>query len=143
VPRILAVDYGEKRVGLAISDPSGEIALSLRTVEVRGEADVIAGIRQAIADTDADRIVVGLPVNMNGTLGPMAAKVTAFSERLAAATGLPVETSDERLSTSAAERSLLEGDLSRQKRRGLRDKVAAQIILQGYLDAHGAGNLGQ
>ena len=134
MPRILGVDYGEKRIGLAVSDPDGVMALPLRVVEVRGEDDAVRAICQVAAVKEAERMVVGLPLNMNGTHGPMAEKAAAFAARLATAAGLPVDTFDERLSTSSAERSLLEADLSRRKRRGLRDKLAAQIILQSYLD---------
>lgn len=132
---ILGVDYGERRVGLAISDPEAIVALPLRVANVVSGQDRIDAVRSACEDTDAARVVVGLPLNMNGTSGPMAEKVLQFVEKLGAALAVPVETWDERLSTSEAERAMLEADLSRRKRRKVRDKMAAQVILQGYLDS--------
>ena len=132
--RILGIDYGEKRVGLAISDPSGSMALTLRTLEVSDENDAVRQIADACKEIEAEKVIVGLPLNMNGTRGPMAEKVTAFVGRLSGRVLIPVETIDERLSTSAVERALVAADVSRAKRKNLRDKLAAQIILQGYLD---------
>jgi len=132
--RILGIDHGERRIGLAVSDPDGIVATALRTVAVKSPADALLAVKTACRETEAVLIVVGLPVNMNGTKGPMAEKVQAFAKSASEATGLPVEVSDERLSTALIERSLLEADMSRAKRKGVRDKLAAQIILQGYLD---------
>lgn len=132
--RILGVDYGERRIGFAVSDPLGSMALPLSMTTVEGERQMIEAIRRVATEVEAELIVIGLPLNMNGSAGPMAEKVTAFAAVLKTTLGLPVVTVDERLSTALVERSLLEGDLSRQKRKGLRDKLAAQVILQGYLD---------
>ena len=131
---VLGIDYGEKRVGFAVSDPSGTMALTLRTVEVRSQADALQQAADICREVGAGRIVVGLPLNMNGSRGPMAEKVELFVSRLAASVAVPVVTSDERLSTSTVERSLIEADVSRARRKHLRDKLAAQVILQGYLD---------
>jgi putative Holliday junction resolvase len=132
--RILGVDYGERRIGFAVSDPLECMALPLSIVTVEGDRQTIEAIRRVAAEVGAERIVIGLPLNMNGSSGPMAQKVSTFALALQVAIGLPVVTADERLSTALVERSLLEGDMSRQKRKGLRDKLAAQVILQGYLD---------
>lgn len=133
--RVLGVDYGEKRLGLAVSDPGGLIALALDTVQVENRRQALAAVVAACRETEAEQVVVGLPLNMDGTRGPMADKADAFADALGRAAGLPVATWDERLSTAAAERVLLEADLSRRKRKKVRDRVAAQVILQGYLDA--------
>jgi len=133
--RVLGVDYGEKRIGLAVSDPEGLIATPLGVQDVTGRKDAVDAVGRAAGETGAERIVVGLPLNMDGSAGPMAEKVQVFAERLRTRTGLPVDTWDERLSTRLVERTLIEADVSRRKRKGLRDKLAAGVILQGYLDA--------
>jgi putative Holliday junction resolvase len=132
--RVLGIDYGEKRVGFAVSDPSGFLSLALRMAEVRSESDILRQVAEICREVEAERVVVGLPLNMDGTRGPMAEKVNGFVGRLSETLSIPVETFDERLSSSAVERSLIEADVSRAKRKNLRDKLAAQIILQGYLD---------
>lgn len=133
--RVLGIDYGERRLGFAVSDSDGIIAMPLRVVELRTDTQAFEEIRRICKETGAEKIVVGLPLNMNGTKGPIAAKVESFVEQLTKLLDIPVEKWDERLSTSAAERVLLEADISRRKRKAVRDKLAAQIILQGYLDA--------
>ncbi len=135
MPRYLGVDYGERRVGLAVSDPSGIIATPVRTAEVRSDSEAVEAVCVAARETEAERIVVGDPVNMDGTHGMMSKKVAAFVDRLRQATDVPVVLWDERLSTGLVERAMLEADLSRRKRKRARDKLAAQVILQGYLDA--------
>jgi len=127
-------------MGFAISDPSGTMALTLRMVEVRGDDDALRRSADISKEVEAEKIVVGLPLNMNGTRGPMAEKVQEFVQRLAEAAAIPVETFDERLSTFTVEKNLIEADVSRSKRKGLRDKLAAQVILQGYLDALATGS---
>jgi len=132
--RILGLDIGSKRIGVSVSDELGLTAQGLETLICRNpDADV-----QRVADIarqyGAEEIVVGMPYNMNGTPGPQVEKVRRFVERLESVVDAPVHEWDERLSTVAAERVLLEADLSRGKRRKLMDKVAAVIILQGYLD---------
>jgi putative Holliday junction resolvase len=135
MPTILGVDHGTRRLGLAVSDPDGVIATPSGTAEVRGDDAAVAAVVKAAAEAGAERIVVGLPVNMDGSEGGMAAKVRGFVAAVAAATGLPVETWDERLTTVMVEKALVAADLTRHKRRGVRDKLAAQAILQSYLDA--------
>lgn len=131
---ILGIDYGSKRVGFAISDPSLTMALTLRVVDVRSDDDALQQAAAISREVEADKVVVGLPLNMNGTRGPMAEKVEAFAERLRGLVAVPVEMEDERLSTSTVEHSLIEADVSRSRRKHLRDKLAAQVILQGHLD---------
>lgn len=132
--RILGIDWGERRVGMAVSDPMGMIATPLRVAEVRNDAEAVTAARDALAETEAELIVVGLPLNMDGTSGPKVQQVMAFCRKLESAVDVPVATSDERLSSRLVERAMLEGDLSRKKRKSVRDMLAAQVILQGYLD---------
>ena len=132
--RILGVDYGERRLGLAVSDPDGIVATVFGVVEVHSQAEAVAAVTRAAQETQAERIVVGFPLEMNGREGDMAAKVRGFVAALTKGVGMPVVTWDERLTTVAVERALLDANISRQKRRRLRDKLAAQAILQSYLD---------
>jgi putative Holliday junction resolvase len=133
--RILGVDYGEKRIGLAVSDPLGLFAQPLEAVEVAGDlAGAAARVAGIARESGAAEIVLGLPRQMDNTLGTKAEEVLAFKELLEKAFDLPVITWDERLSTAQAERHLRETGWSRVKRQRRVDMVAAQIILQGYLD---------
>ncbi len=132
--RTLGIDYGERRVGVAISDPLGSIAFGLCTLEVNSLAKAVVEVSQTCREKEVETVVVGLPLNMDGSHGPMADKVQEFVDELQAETGLTVVTYDERLSSAAAERTLLDADMSRRKRKGVIDKMAAQVILQGYLD---------
>lgn len=133
--RILGLDVGDATIGVAICDPMGWTAQGLEVIRRRGkEEEDFRRLHELIAQWEVERIVVGLPKNMNGTIGPRAEKVLEFNQRLADATGLPVEAWDERLSTVEAERALLLADMSRGKRKKVIDKLAAVIILQGYLD---------
>jgi putative holliday junction resolvase len=135
--KILGLDYGEKRVGVAVSDPDGVFAMAHSVFNRDGGSGkaLIEEIVRICHETAVEKVVVGLPINMNGTKGPMSEKIEAFAANLARAVGLPVEKWDERLSTSMAERTLLEADMSRARRKQVRDKMSAQVILQGYLDA--------
>ena len=130
--RILGIDYGTKRIGLALSD-DGQILASPLTV-VHGERELHNEIERLFRSESIERFVVGLPLNMNGSIGPKAQEVLAFKARLEKRFGLPVDTSDERLSTIQAEGALREAGLSFRKRAQRIDKVAAQILLQAYLD---------
>ena len=132
--RLIGIDYGERRVGVAISDPFGSIALGVDTLEVTSLKDAVAKVCEVCREKDVSTVVVGLPLNMNSTRGPMVDRVERFVSELSEATGLPVVTYDERLSSAMVERTLLDADMSRNKRKGVRDKLAAQVILQGYLD---------
>ena len=131
--RIAALDVGEARIGVAVSDELGITAQGIGVIRrVGGQRDLEA-LRALLAPFAPERLVVGLPLNMNGSEGPQAAKVRTFAERAATHLGLPLEFWDERLTTVAAERVLLEADVSRRRRRDVVDKVAASLILQGYL----------
>jgi len=139
VGRILAVDPGSKRVGLAVSDPTHTIASALSTEPAEPEADLPARLAVIAADQEAERIVVGLPRELSGRRGPAAAAAERLASRLRAVAGIPVETIDERLTTAAAERSLIEAGAKRAERRQSIDRVAATLLLQGYLDRVRAG----
>lgn len=132
--RTLALDVGERRIGVAVSDPTGLIAQPLLVIERRGAQADLARIAALGVEQSADRVVVGYPLTLAGTSGVQAQRVDRFIEQLRAAVRVEVVTADERLSTVAAERSLLEGGLRRGRRRQIRDAVAAALILQGYLD---------
>ena len=132
--RILAVDPGSKRVGLALSDPSGTIASALVTVAAQPYATLAARLAAIAAEQEAARVIVGLPRRLDGSRGPEAAAAEKLAAEIRAATGLPVETVDERLTTAMAERSLIEGGVSREKRRQSIDRVAATLLLQSHLD---------
>lgn len=133
--RVLALDLGGRRLGVALSDPSATIAAPLETVPVTGPRRAAERVREICRRHDVTLVVVGWPRNMDGTRGPAARQAEAFAERLRSLLAVPVELWDERLSTAAAERVLIEADVRRSERRGARDRVAASFILQAYLDA--------
>ena len=131
--RIAALDVGEARVGVAVSDELGITAQGIAVVRrVGGQRDLEA-LAAVLAPYTPERLVVGLPLSLNGSEGPQAAKVRAFAARVAAHLGLPLEFCDERLTTVAAERVLREGNVGPRRRRAVVDKVAATLILQTYL----------
>ena len=130
--RILGLDIGERRIGVAVSDELGAIASPVGSIERR--ADVATELRNLAARYGATRLVAGLPVSLSGREGPQAAEVRACADALATAVGLPLEYWDERLTTSIAERQLIAAGSRRSRRREQIDAVAAAIILQGYLD---------
>jgi putative Holliday junction resolvase len=134
--RTLGVDYGTRRVGFAVSDSMGIVATPLFTKDVLSEKQAVHAVCEVAAEKGAKQVVVGLPLNMDGTKGPMALQVEEFVRRLVAHSGLEVEVWDERMSTGLVERMLVSADVSRARRKEVRDKLAAQVILQGYLDAH-------
>jgi putative holliday junction resolvase len=135
---LLGIDYGVRRVGLAVSDPADIVAMPLAVIDRQVDRDLVAAVAERVAATGATAIVVGLPLNMNGTRGPMAEAAENFAATLRAALAIPVATYDERLSSCEVERVLLDADLSRRRRRDVRDKLAAQVILQAYLDRRAA-----
>jgi len=137
--RILGIDYGTRRVGVAISDPTAMLSTPLSVEAVRSMEEAVAVVTRIARDREVVKIVVGMPINMDGTMGAMALESGKFVELLKAASGLPVDITDERLSTSLVERMLVSADVSRSRRKEVRDKLAAQVILQGYLDAHDGG----
>lgn len=133
--RVLGLDVGEKTIGVAVSDELGWIAQPVKVLRRTAVEDGIAAVREMAEAYSVEAIVVGLPKNMNGTLGPQAEKAMVFRDNVAAVTGIPVVLWDERLTTAAAQRALLEADVSRRRRKQVVDKIAAVIILQGYLDS--------
>lgn len=139
--RILGLDIGDKRIGVAISDDLGWTAQALTIIHRSSDDKMdVSKLKEIIEEYEVEEILVGLPKNMDGTIGPQGQKVIAFVERLKTAIPLPVALWDERLSTVSAEKTLIEADLSRKKRKGITDKLAAQFILQGYLDRKAAKN---
>ena len=134
---MMGLDYGERRIGVALSDPLGLTAQPLATVERTGSLDADLATLAALAREHAvERIVLGLPLALDGARGERARTVEGFARRLERVSGLPVESWDERLTSVQAERALLEADLSRRRRRQLIDRAAAVLILQSWLDAH-------
>lgn len=131
--RILALDPGTRRIGVALSDPLGITAQPYGTLDATAP-DLDDRLRRLAADTGAERIVVGFPLGLDGREGPAAEAARAFAGRVEQATGLPVELHDERLTSITAERVLLEAGLRREQRRSARDRVAATVLLQAYLD---------
>jgi putative Holliday junction resolvase len=137
--RILAVDPGSKRVGLALSDPTATIAQALTTLAAEPAATLAARIVDVAKANEAKRIVVGLPKRLDGSRGPEAKAAQALADAIRKESGLPVEMVDERLTTVAAERSLIAGGMRRDKRRLSVDRVAATLMLQAHLDRRHAG----
>lgn len=136
--KILGVDFGERRTGVAISDDARVIAFPRETLECAHVEQAAAAVARIAAGEQVAEIVVGYPLNMNSSKGPRAVRTDEFLAELAKRTKIPLKKWDERLSTKIAEAVLIEAGTSREKRRGVVDKLAAQIILQGYLDATGA-----
>ncbi len=132
--RILALDLGARRIGVAISDPTGTIAQGLEVIDRQAEGNVLTQIRRRVAVNLVERIVVGLPLRMDGSEGVEAEKVRRFVNRLREVVGVPVDVQDERLSSAEADRMMIAADVSRARRRRRRDAVAAALILQTYLD---------
>ncbi|MDB4866689.1 MAG: ruvX [Cohnella sp.] len=135
--RILGLDYGDRRIGVALSDVFGWTAQGLEMIERKREGDDFRRIAELVKEHEVEAIVVGLPKNMNGTIGPRGEICMAFAEELRQTLSMPVHLWDERLTTVAATRTLLEADVSRRKRKLVVDKLAASLLLQNYLDAHG------
>jgi putative Holliday junction resolvase len=135
VARILAVDYGEKRIGLAVSDELGITASPLMTLARRSDDETVRQIAQLASKLRVTQIVVGLPRRTDAQEGEMERKVKVFAEKLRQAISVPVVLFDERFTTRIAEQVLLEADLSRRKRKQVRDRLAAVILLQSFLEA--------
>lgn len=134
--RYLGVDPGRKRIGLAMSDPGGRLSNPYRVVERGGDQQrAAADIAELCRQEEVGEIVVGLPLNMDGSKGAAAQNAHRLAAELRRATGLPVHLWDERLTSVTAERTMIDADLSRAKRKKRIDKVAAHLILQSYLDA--------
>lgn len=133
--RILGLDVGDVRIGVAVSDPLKIIARGLDFIKRTTVKEDVEAIRELVDEHEAEEIVVGLPKMMSGKIGVQAQKVQDFAEALGATIEIPIIMWDERLSTVAATRVLIEADMSRKKRKKVVDKVAATLILQGYLDS--------
>ncbi len=133
--RILALDIGEKRIGAAITDELRITAQGLPTIEAESTIAVFSEIRKLLEKYDIAEIVIGLPKNMDGTLGFKSQEIMHFSEMLRKRVDLPVTLWDERLTTKMAHQAMLENNLSRKKRKRRVDMIAAQLILQSYLDS--------
>jgi len=135
VTRVLALDLGSKRIGVAVSDLTGSVASPLTVIaRSRSRRHDHATIAELVRDEEAELVVVGLPLSLSGAEGPAARAARAEAQALATVVAVPIETFDERLSTVTAERALAEGNVRGQARRQVVDKVAAAIFLQAYLD---------
>ena len=132
--RTAALDVGDARIGVAVSDELEITAQGIGVVKRVGGRRDLEAVAALLAPFAPDRLVVGLPLTMNGLEGPQAAKVRVFAEQVRAHLGVPLDFWDERLSTVAAERTLIEADVRRKRRREVIDQVAAVLILQGWLD---------
>jgi putative Holliday junction resolvase len=135
--RIMGLDVGTKTIGVAISDEMGWTAQGIETIKINEERNQFGfeRIEELVKDYNVDRIVVGLPKNMNGTIGPRGEACQQFAEKVKELLNIEVILWDERLSTMAAERLLISADVSRKKRKQVIDKMAAVVILQSYLDS--------
>lgn len=133
--RILGLDIGSKRIGVALSDELGYTAQGVETVTYSDPESAADRIQEIVESRNVTEIVIGIPYNMNGTEGPQVRNVRDFIERLRKRIHVPIHEWDERLTTFAAERVLLEADVSRAKRKKVVDKLAAVLILQGFLDS--------
>jgi putative Holliday junction resolvase len=133
--RVLGIDLGSKRIGLAVSDRSGSIASPLsvlqRSKSARHDHDAI---RRIVEEEECERVVVGLPLSMDGSVGKAAKAALAETKQLATVVGVPVETYDERLTTVSADRAMMEANMNAQARRKVVDKVAAAVMLQAWID---------
>lgn len=132
--RILGLDVGTKTIGVAISDPLGLTAQGVTTIRRTELQNDLQALHDIIEAYSVEELMIGLPLNMNGTAGPSVEMARSFGDACLQAFGLKITYRDERYSTMAAERLLLEGDVSRKKRKQVIDKMAAVYVLQGYLD---------
>ena len=133
--RILALDPGSKRIGVAVSDETKTIAQPLEWIPAEPFADFLARLNQLIVEKEVDLVLIGLPRNMNGTYGPAAQKAEIFATVLRNAILVPVKMRDERLTTLQANKMMIQGKVRRDKRKEKVDKMAAALLLQSYLDA--------
>ena len=132
--RILALDYGTKRIGVAVSDELKMIASPLEYIPAEPFADFLARLKDIVREKQVELIIIGMPRNMDGSYGPAALKVQEFVAVLKDAITIPIKTLDERLTTVQAQRFLIQGNVRREKRKEKVDKTAAAILLQSYLD---------
>ena len=136
--RIMAIDFGTKRMGVAISDPEGTMAHPLKTVAVRNDGSHLHELLKIATDYEIDKVIVGHPLNMDGSISEIAKEVMSWAQDLETLLGLPVELFDERLSSFDAHELLMSHQVKGKKRRNVVDKIAASLILKEYLDTHGS-----
>lgn len=133
--RIMGLDVGDRTIGVAVSDDLGWMAQGVEVIRRKSLEHDLSRLEELVKSHNVEKILVGMPRNMNGTYGPRAELTKQFIEILGERIHLPIVTWDERLSTVSAERALIQADVSRAKRKGVIDKVAAVVILQAYLDS--------
>jgi putative Holliday junction resolvase len=133
--RILAIDHGTKRIGVAVSDEMKMIATPLEYISAEPFAAFLARLREILREKEIELIIIGMPRNMDGSYGPAALRVQEFVAVLRDAITIPIKTLDERLTTVQAQRFLIQGNVRRDKRKEKVDKTAAAILLQSYLDS--------
>jgi len=138
VKRAMALDVGKKRIGVAISDLLGLIAQGYGTIQREGDAEAIDRIGEIVREKEVGTVIVGRPVMLSGRVGEMAEEADRFARKVAGRLNIKTVMVDERLTTAEAEKLLISADLSRKRRRAVRDKIAAQLILQKYLDRESA-----
>jgi putative Holliday junction resolvase len=134
MPRILGIDYGERRIGLAISDPLGIIAQALPTLDTKKVKDVFEKIKKIVEEKDVEKIVLGFPRNMDGTTGERGEKVREFANELKEKSGKEIDFWDERLTSVASLRLLREEKKKIKREKKIVDQISAVLILQGYLN---------
>lgn len=141
--RILGIDYGDSRIGIAVSDPMGWTAQAVETIHIKaGIREPLKRICELVSQYNAEKVVVGFPKNMNGTIGPRGEKTQAFIEMLQDLIQIPIIKWDERLSSVSANRTMHELGMKTSKKKGVVDQIAAVYILQGFLDSiSGQGHL--
>jgi putative Holliday junction resolvase len=133
--RVLAIDHGTKRMGIALSDPSGMIALPLEFIPAEPFNAFLDRLKTLIREKEVDMILIGMPRNMDGSYGPAAAKVREFVAVLKETIAIPIQTWDERLTSAQANRILIQADIRRKDRKEKVDQAAAAILLQSFLDS--------
>jgi putative Holliday junction resolvase len=138
MPRILAIDFGERRIGLALSDPLGITAQGLPTIDTRKVKDVFGFIGNLVTEKGVDKLVVGMPKNMNGSIGPKGEKVKEFMQKLARKAEVEMVAWDERL-TSVQSLKSMRAMGTKQRKKEVADRISATLILQSYLDSLGQG----
>lgn len=130
--RILAVDFGEKRIGLAVSDEGGSVVVPVGAVPRKSDAQAAEAVTRAARERDVVRVVVGHPLNLDGSEGPAARRARNFARRVAELSGLPVDLHGEGLTTAAAERNLIDAGLGARRRKEARDAESAAVLLRDY-----------
>ena len=133
--RVLAIDHGSKRMGIALSDETATIAQPLEFIPAEPFADFLSRLKQLITEKQVDQILIGMPRNMDGSYGPAALKVQEFVAVLKETIAIPIKTWDERLTSAQANRMLIQAEVRRDKRKQRVDAAAAAILLQSYLDS--------